>query len=77
LDIYFWANSKATSMQQAVNAVATSIQRAIDAKPVVQQGAGAAPAQAVEQRQGAEQAQAYLQGQTIDTTPASNNRSVA
>lgn len=38
LDIFFWANSKATSMQQAVSDVASAIQRAINSKPVVEAG---------------------------------------
>ncbi len=37
LDIFFWANSKAISMQGALNDVASSIQRAIIARPVVEQ----------------------------------------
>lgn len=38
LDIFFWVNSKATSVQQALSDVASSLQRAISSKPVVEAG---------------------------------------
>ncbi len=34
LEVYFWANSKASSLQQATDEVASAIQRAISVKPV-------------------------------------------
>jgi len=37
LDIFFWANSRAASMQRAVDEVATTIQRVMNSKPVVEQ----------------------------------------
>lgn len=40
LDIYFWANSKSTSLQRAVDEVASSIQRVVNSKPTVEQTAG-------------------------------------
>jgi|LakMenEpi03Aug12_release.lakeMendotaPanAssembly.Ray.scaffolds.fasta_scaffold185747_2 small conductance mechanosensitive channel len=39
LDVYFWADSRATSLQKAIDDVATAIQRAINSKPVVEAGA--------------------------------------
>jgi small conductance mechanosensitive channel len=36
LDIYFWANSRAASLQIALDEVASSIQRAINSKPVAE-----------------------------------------
>lgn len=39
LDVYFWADSRATSLQKAIDDVATAIQRAINAKPVVEASA--------------------------------------
>lgn len=40
LDIFFWANSKSTSMQRAINEVASSIQRVVNSKPIVEQQEG-------------------------------------
>ncbi|HEY9732193.1 MAG TPA: mechanosensitive ion channel [Drouetiella sp.] len=37
LDVYFWTNSRATSMQKAIDDVATAIQRAVNTKPVVEE----------------------------------------
>ncbi len=37
LDIFFWANSKSTSLQRAVDEVASSIQRVVNSKPTVEQ----------------------------------------
>ncbi|HEY9679302.1 MAG TPA: mechanosensitive ion channel family protein [Drouetiella sp.] len=37
LDVYFWANSRAASLQVAVDAVASEIQRLVSVKPVVEQ----------------------------------------
>lgn len=40
LDIFFWANSKSTSLQRAVDEVASSIQRVVNSKPTVEQTVG-------------------------------------
>ncbi len=39
LDIFFWANSKSTSLQRAIDEVASSIQQVVTSKPTVEQPA--------------------------------------
>lgn len=45
LDIFFWANSKSTSIQRAVDEVASSIQRVINSRPTIEQSAVSAKAE--------------------------------
>ncbi|MBS1955804.1 MAG: mechanosensitive ion channel [Cyanobacteria bacterium SZAS-4] len=43
LDIFFWANSRSSSLQRAIDEVASSIQRVVSSKPTVEQSPESKP----------------------------------